>query len=135
MEKTILAIDPGTRKCGFALVQRNTEGKLSLLWRTIKPTEEASSAMHEAMNVANYSMVVVGKGTSSKELVSKLREEFPSIGVLMVDEENTSMQARERYWEHHARKGWRRFVPSTLQTPPEPIDDFAALILAERVLL
>src|SRR5690606_16764204 len=90
MEKTILAIDPGTRKCGFALVQRNTEGKLSLLWRTIKPTEEASDAMHEAMNVANYSMVVVGKGTSSKELVSKLREEFPSIGVLMVDEENTS---------------------------------------------
>ena len=47
---------------------------------------------------------------------------------------NTTLQARERYWEHNKRRGWRRFFPSTMFLPPEPFDDFVALILAERVL-
>ena len=47
---------------------------------------------------------------------------------------DTSVKARERYWEHNPRRGWRRLLPATLQTPPEPVDDFVALILAERVL-
>ncbi len=44
------------------------------------------------------------------------------------------MEARERYWEHHRRRGWRRLVPSTMLVPPDPVDDFVAFILAERVL-
>jgi hypothetical protein len=59
---------------------------------------------------------------------------MPSMGILVVDEKNTTLQARERYWEHNPRRGWRRFLPSTLQVPPADVDDFVALILAERVL-
>jgi hypothetical protein len=67
--------------------------------------------------------------------VSRIREYLPSMGILVVDEKDTTFQARERYWEYHPRRGWRRLLPSTLQVPPDPVDDYVALILAERVLL
>jgi hypothetical protein len=78
--------------------------------------------------------MIVGSGTTSKALVQKLRDHMPSIGILVVDEKDTTMKARERYWVHNPRRGWRRLLPATLQTPPGPVDDFVALILAERVL-
>jgi hypothetical protein len=79
-------------------------------------------------------MVIVGNGTRSKDIAGLIRDGSPSMGILVVDERDTTMQARERYWEHNPRRGWRRLLPATLQTPPEPVDDFVALILAERVL-
>ena len=57
------------------------------------------------------------------------------MATLAVDETNTTLQARERYWEHHPKRGWRRLIPSTALYPPVPFDDYAALVLAERVLL
>ena len=135
MEKTVLAIDPGSAKCGFALVKRNSDGKMILLWRKVVRRESLRSALHEAATSAPYSMIVVGSGTRSRDVVNEIRDELPSAGILVVDEQDTSFQARERYWEQTPRKGWRRLLPSTLQEPPEPIDDFVALILAERVLL
>lgn len=134
MERTVLAIDPGSSKCGMALVRRNPEGEIYLLWRAISPRDQVIARMAEAQGVHPYSLVVVGKGTTSKSLVSDVREAYPSSAILLVDETDTTTQARERYWEHNPRKGWRKLLPSTLQVPPEPVDDFVALILAERVL-
>lgn len=134
-EKTVLAIDPGTSKCGMALVRRGGEDKLELLWRAIAPTPDLVQEIDRAHEVAPFSLIIVGSGTSSKAAIHKVREYLPSMGILVVDEKDTTLQARERYWEHHKRRGWRRLLPSTMQTPPEPVDDFVALILAERVLL
>lgn len=134
-EKTVLAIDPGSRKLGMALVKRTSENKLNLLWHKICPVEMLASALVEANATETYSMVIVGNGTGSNDLVTELRREQPSIGILIVNEKDTTMQARERYWEHHPRTGWRRLLPATLQVPPNPVDDFVAMILAERVLL
>lgn len=134
MIKTVLAIDPGSAKCGMALVRRDDEGGLRLLWRSICPRENLIDEVKEAGAVEAYSLVIVGSGTTSKQLVHELREHFPSAGLLVVDERNTTLDARERYWEHNPRRGWRRLLPSTMITPPQPVDDFVALILAERVL-
>lgn len=134
-EKTILAVDPGTRKCGMAVVHRNSNGGFDILWKGIV---EASKVGSEATNqVGSYkelSLVVVGGGTASRPIVESLRAAMPSIGILVVDEKDTTMNARERYWEHNPRRGWRRFLPATMQTPPVPVDDYVAVILAERVL-
>lgn len=135
MERTVLAIDPGTEKCGMALVRRNDAGALEMIWRAISQRTEVVAQMQEAATVAPFSMLVVGSGTGSKPLVTEIREAFPALGVLLVDEKDTSLQARERYWEFNPRRGWRRFLPSSLQVPPVPVDDFVAYILAERVLL
>lgn len=133
-EKTVLAIDPGSSKCGLAVVHRSAAGRLDLLWRTVAPTESLESNITEAQSNHNFSLVIVGSGTRSKDIVGRIRELLPSIGLLVVDEKDTTLKARERYWEHNPRRGWRRLLPATLQTPPGPVDDFVALILAERVL-
>jgi RNase H-fold protein (predicted Holliday junction resolvase) len=135
MEKTVLAIDPGSGKCGLALVRRDAKEKLELVWRRVAPTADLPEVLHEAQAVRPFSLIIVGDGTHSQEVVRRIREELPSMGILVIDERETTLQARERYWEHHPRRGWRRFLPATLQVPPEPVDDFVALILAERVLL
>jgi RNase H-fold protein (predicted Holliday junction resolvase) len=134
MAKTVLAIDPGSSKCGMALVRRNDQGEILLLWRAISSRPELIDNLKAAAAVEAYTMVIVGSGTTSRQVVHELRESFPSIGILVVDEKNTSLQARERYWEHHPRRGLRRLAPASMQVPPEPVDDFVAFILAERVL-
>lgn len=133
--KTVLAIDPGSSKCGIALVRREADESLTLVWNVITTREEVMQTIHQAHEKEAFSMIIVGSGTSSKPLVHEIRAEFPSMAILVVDEKDTSFQARERYWEHNPRRGWRRLLPSTLQTPPGPIDDYAALVIAERVLI
>jgi RNase H-fold protein (predicted Holliday junction resolvase) len=133
-QKTVLAVDPGFKKNGLALVRREATGSTTLLWRRIATREEVAEAITEAAAISPYEIMVVGNGTRSKETVDLLRAEFPSASILLVDETNTSQAAREKYWEHHPRPWWRRLLPSSLQVPPVEIDDFAALVLAERVL-
>lgn len=135
MEKTVLAIDPGTSKCGMALVRRDDQDQLELLWRNIVPRVNLLAKLRDAADVNPYGLIIVGGGTNSRQVVGEIREHYPGVGILVVDEKDTTMQARERYWVHNPRRGWRRLLPSTLQVPPEPVDDFVALILAERVLL
>ncbi len=133
-EKTVLAIDPGSAKCGLAVVRRDREGRLELVLRKVVPTEQLTDVVAETAAVAPYSLVIMGSGTRSKELSATLKEARPQDPILMVDEKETTMEARERYWEFNPRRGWRRLFPSTMLTPPDPVDDFVALILAERVL-
>lgn len=134
-DKTVLAIDPGTSKCGLALVRRNPDDEVELLWRSIVPNDKLLPKLHEAYASNPFQMIIVGGGTNSQRTVERIREHLPSMAILVVDEKDTTLHARERYWVHHRRRGWRRFLPATLQMPPEPVDDFVALILAERVLL
>lgn len=132
---TVLAIDPGSAKCGMALVQRDDDHAIHLRWRAIVSPENVPDQIAEAIEIAPIKLCVVGSGTTHRELVHAIRERFPAMGILVVNERDTTMQARERYWEHYRRRGWRRLVPATMQVPPEPVDDFVAMILAERVLL
>lgn len=131
----MLAIDPGRSKCGMALVRRISPQKVELVWRAVVPRDELLEKLNYALTLAAFQLIIVGGGTQSNSVVAEFREAVPSLGILVVDESDTSLHARERYWEHHPRRGWRRLLPATLQVPPEPVDDFAALILAERVLL
>lgn len=131
--QTVMAIDPGSSKCGLAVVRREN-GSLSVRYRTIVPSEELASALETAIQAEPCDLIVVGSGTRSRKAVESVRASLPGKAVLVVDESNTTLKARERYWEHNPRRGWRRLLPATLQMPPEPIDDFAAVVLAERVL-
>jgi RNase H-fold protein (predicted Holliday junction resolvase) len=134
-DKTVLAVDPGTSKCGIAVVRRDENLRIHLLWRAVVPTDQVAQTIKEAHDQYPVHLMIVGGGTNSKAVVHEVRELFPSMGILVVDEKETTLQARERYWLHQGRKGWRKLLPSTMQVPPEPFDDFVAMILAERVLL
>ncbi|MBS1716556.1 MAG: pre-16S rRNA-processing nuclease YqgF [Armatimonadetes bacterium] len=132
--RTVLAVDPGSSKCGLAIVHRDDKGKMSLLWRTICPLVELTPAINLAYADHPFDLVIIGSSTGSREVTRIVKEAFPSISTLLVDERETTLRAREKYWEHHQRGGWRRLLPASLQVPPEPVDDFAALVIAERVL-
>lgn len=133
-EKTVLAIDPGSAKCGMALVTRAESGQIQLVWRKITEPGQLIAMMREAKLAHPFELVIVGSGTNSTNIVKLIRDHYAGAAILVVDEKDTTYQARERYWINCKRRGWRRLLPATLQVPPEPIDDFAALILAERVL-
>jgi hypothetical protein len=52
----------------------------------------------------------------------------------LIEEAGTTLAARARYFKEHPRRGWRRLLPLGLQTPPEPYDDYVAVLLAEAAL-
>jgi len=133
-EKIVVAVDPGSSKCGIAIVRRPSEGELELLARAIVPTADVLPALNDLREEHRYEEIILGNGTTSKNLAAQIRDAIPGVPILKVDEKDTSMEARAKYWEVNKRRGWRRMLPATLQSPPEPIDDFAALIIAERVL-
>lgn len=131
--KKVLAIDPGSGKCGVAVVQRVEKGEV-ILFRAVCDVADVIDTVIRANSEFKPELVVVGNGTNSKAVQSKVREALPGCAMLILDEHDTSMRARERYWQHTPRRGWRRLLPSTMQVPPVPIDDFVAVILAERAL-
>ncbi len=134
MIQTVLAVDPGREKCGLALVQRDPSGCCRLLLRAILSPQDVPGQVKAWEEEPGFDLLVLGRGSGGREVGRELRELRGGRGVLVVDETGTTIAARERYWAHNPRRGWRLLLPATLQTPPEPIDDFAALVIAERVL-
>jgi hypothetical protein len=56
------------------------------------------------------------------------------VPIHLVDEYETSRQARGLYFAEHPPAGWRRLIPLGLQLPARPIDDYAAILIARRFL-
>ena len=52
----------------------------------------------------------------------------------LVDEYRTTDEAKAAYWTAHPPRGWRRLIPRGMLVPPVPVDDFVAVILAQRYL-
>lgn len=133
-ERVVLAIDPGRSKCGLAVVRRGPDLKLTTLWRGIVAPEEVVRRARMLGEEHPVSMCLVGSGTTANAVVTSLRETWPQCGVLIVDEESSTLEARELYWEEKGRRGWRMLLPASLQVPPEQYDDFAAVVIAHRFL-
>lgn len=86
--------------------------------------------------VAGYRVerIVVGNRTAARDALSVLADLGLGPQIVTVDEQGSTLRARERYFADHPRRGWRRFVPVSLQEPPEAYDDYAAIVLAESYL-
>jgi hypothetical protein len=76
--------------------------------------------------------IIVGNQTASKRVFDIMAP--LGCPVEGVPERDSTMQARRRYFRDHPPKGWRRWLPLSLQIPPEPYDDYAAVVLAESYL-
>lgn len=126
----VLAIDPGTVKCGMALVSRSP---VAVLDRRIVAKDELVEAARRLLS-DQPAEIVIGAGTSSEGLARELRLAFPDLPIHIVDERDTSRLARERYCREVPAHGWRRLLPAGLRFPEEPYDDFVAVILAEEFL-
>lgn len=124
----LIAIDPGKDKCGVAVVSPAGE----VLARCIMATSALENSLPELLKTFTVACIVVGGATTSRTLRAKLSTLFPHMEVLTVEEKNSTLEARALYWQANPPRGWRRVLPLSLQAPPVPIDDFAAVVLAQR---
>ncbi len=128
----VLGIDPGREKCGVAVC---APGRV--LARAIVRSAELSGLVVGWVAEHEVDAVVVGGGTGSRQVMAALaglRASRRLPPVTVEEERDSTLAARRRYFEEHPSRGWRRFVPRSFQVPPEPYDDYAAVIIAERHL-
>lgn len=125
----VLGVDPGTRKAGFAVVERGGNGPLAL---GIEPIETLLNRVIPLLSAYAIDAVALGRGTNSAAVGAMLGT--LGLPVHLVDETETTLRARGLYFADHPPRGWRRLVPLGLQLPPRPIDDYAALLIARRYL-
>lgn len=126
---TVLGVDPGTRKIGFAVVD-TVGGSAPALG--IIPVEALSERLREILVKTPVDVAAVGRGTNVTVVADAVRA--LGLRVELVDERETSLLARGRFFSDHPPRGWRRLIPRGMLLPDRPIDDYAALLIAERFL-
>ncbi len=124
----MLGLDPGTRKCGIAVVR--AAGAQPTL--EIVPIETLAARLCAIVAETPVDVVAIGRGTNAAAITETVRA--LGLNVELVDERETTLLARARYFADHPRRGWRRLVPRGMLLPPCPLDDYAALLIAERYL-
>ncbi len=124
----VIAIDPGSDKCGLAVVSAR-----DVLRRCILPPDEVPALVSELITRYSADTLVVGNGTHGRKLADRLRDRV-SVPIVFVDESYTTLRARTRFFEENPPRGLRRLIPRGLLIPDRPIDDLAAVILAEEYL-
>ncbi len=129
INKCILSLDPGSEKCGFAIVRFD----FSVIEKGVISNLDLSSTLRKLM-IHKPEVIAMGRGTFASETKKLILDSNPGLKITLVDEKNTTYEARKRYFADNPPKGLWRLVPIGLQIPPCPIDDYAAVIIAERYL-
>ncbi len=135
-----LAIDPGTQKVGVAIADLPDQplpiaellNAVQILHRAVVPIETLWARLPEWLEHYAPQRLLLGAGTGSKALRARLQELFPHLRWELVEERDTTLQARRLYFHFHPPRGWRRLLPMGLRIPPEPYDDYVALLLILR---
>jgi RNase H-fold protein (predicted Holliday junction resolvase) len=139
----VLAVDPGREKCGVVLALIRDPGLgaapvlegaggVEVLVRDIWPRGEFFERLSALLAAHTVDVCLLGDATSSGEMKARLERDFPQVSVAVVDERNSTLEARALYWRAHPPRGIMRLVPLSLQVPPCPVDDFAAEVLVRR---
>ena len=126
----ILAIDPGKNKCGFAVLNEDSK----VLEKGVIPRPETIKHIKNLIIKHSVTSLVVGRSAFGKDLEKEILDLDPKANIIFISEKNSTLEARQRYWEENQPQGFWRLVPTTLRIPPRPIDDYAAVILGERYL-
>ena len=122
-----LGIDPGTRKCGYAVLAHAGAAPEEI---GIVETPALPNLVTGLLTRYPIRAIALGSGTHAPPVAKALRA--CGVPVHVVDEHETTLRARFRYFQDHPPRGWRRWVPRGMLLPPRPIDDYAALLIAER---
>lgn len=123
-----VGIDPGRTKCGIAVVfEDGARANLAVV-----PTGDVEQRIDEEVRAGGVAALCVGHATTSGAIIELCESRWPSIPLHVVDETNTTFEARERYFVDHPPRGLWRLVPRGLLVPKGPLDGYAALLIVER---
>jgi RNase H-fold protein (predicted Holliday junction resolvase) len=126
----ILGFDPGRDKCGIAIADQNR----LIYYHQVVFAESAIATMQELVAQFAVESIVMGNLTTAKSWHEQLQSTFTPITIILVDEKNSTLEARERYWQMYPPQGLQKLIPQGLRLPPRPIDDLVAILLIERYL-
>ncbi|MFW6359800.1 MAG: pre-16S rRNA-processing nuclease YqgF [Chroococcales cyanobacterium] len=127
----ILGFDPGRDKCGVAVMESNRQ----VLYHQVILSAEVFAVIESLSQKFAIAQLVMGNQTTAKQWKQQLSDRLSSsIPITMVDERNSTLEARDRYWQMYPPKGLQRLIPEGMRLPPRPIDDIVAILLIERYL-
>ena len=129
-DKLFLGIDPGKDKCGFALLKHDQ----TPVFLDITGTKEFDKFLKELYDEYRFDLIILGTGTYSQKIKEKI-EKINLSPVVLIDEENTTIQAEKKYREDHPLKGYKKFLSKIADwRPAQDVDDYAAFIIAKKYL-
>ena len=126
----ILGFDPGRDKCGIAIVDRD----LQIHNHQTIASFNAIAEIEKLTNQWAIELIVMGNLTTANDWYQQLKASFAPLTIKMVDERNSTLEARDRYWQMYPPQGLQKLLPQSLRVPPRPIDDIVAILLIERYL-
>lgn len=130
MSSTILAIDPGKYRSGLAVLLEDG----AILERAIVKTIDIQEKTYELCYKYQPSVIILGNSGQGKSVEKKLAQLNLKTTILFVNEKGSTMEARKLYWQENKPKGLWILVPTGLRIPPEPYDDYAAVVIGRRYL-
>ncbi len=131
MTRPLIGFDPGRDKCGVALVAPED---LRPLRHEVVAADAAISTLIAWVRADGPARLVMGDGTTTRQWQQTLARALPEIEISLVDERNSTLEARDRYWQMYPPRGLQRLLPMGLRQPSRPVDDIVAILLVERYL-
>ena len=105
----LISIDPVKCKCGLVLVEFQ---KKKVVQAIVLNTEFLPSYVKNLNGSENISKVIIGNGTTSRQNIEKL--DFIRNDLIIVEEKNTTLRAKKRYFEIFPTKGLKSFLPKEI---------------------
>ena len=122
----IISIDPGKYKCGLVLAEIN---KKKVYKATIIKSELVQDFVRNLNTVQDISKIIIGNGTTSKEIRVKL--DFFKKDIIIFEEKNTTYRAKSRYFELFPISGFKFLIPREFFIINKNLDAISALIILE----
>ena len=128
MEKVILSIDPGTEKCGIALLDR----KGGVIHQAILPVDELEPSINKISKAYWPIKVIIGNSTGRKRVVQLMKK--MKIDYVIIEEKHSTLEARKLYFKMNPPRGLKKLLPKGFLVPSVAIDDWSAVIGGHRYL-
>ncbi len=122
----VITIDPGKSKCGLVLAEIS-EKKVYIA--IIVKSELIENYLRNLVAAEDISRIVIGNGTSSREIREKLY--FFKKEIITFEEKNTTYRAKARYFELFPISGLKFLMPREVFILNKNLDAISALIILE----
>ena len=122
----LISIDPGKSKCGLVLAEI-TEKKVYKA--IVVKSELLDDYVRDLNTFENVSKIIIGNGTTSKEIIKKLK--FFKKEKIIFEEKNTTYRAKARYFELFPIGSLQFLIPREIFILNKNLDAISALIILE----
>ena len=122
----LISIDPGKYKCGLVLADLNEKKVYEAI---ILQSELLEDYVRNLNNNEDISKIIIGNGTTSKEIRKKL--DFFKKDIIFFEEKNTTYRAKARYFELFPINGLKFLIPREIFILNKNLDAISALIILE----